>query len=1316
MVTEVERNAAAMETWLKSQYFTFEYFDELVLITVEDFMQLIATAATDQDNRRLTDNQIALPILLLTHVIKERSDVVVIPPGAASTLCDIGLGEKNSESFLETHRVLCSAMKDEAFRWIVVPCTDGMLSSDLRDKDAAKQNESKDTNSNNDDGSRPTLPTYVGGAKHWGLMVIDKIRNDACWLDGHLRLGPKRSNSKQLRIEYMSLAGRAAGKVLCGYDQVMSNEPGGFTARTLKYIPQDHEDNAYRGDEGSACGPYAFGMLQYIFNNPAFLENLKETFLRSKWDRHCTNLKFNSWSTRLQMQDLIRREAHKHESMDEMPYKTTARVLKLLERSQIMNLFGALNNALEGAIFRGPLPSQRYKNNGKGSSNQENTGHSGSEETGHNSSTGTGPNVYKKIPIETLRPYLSDGPPETMTERLEAAYQALVHDQKKRLGGTSSTDPPKPEVSGIHSKRWKEALKFPEGFSRDNLPNFLKLSNTDTEDWASLYRDDLFRYPMEDLNITFYSEKAVLHRTYRGSFTNERLETLLSIQSYDTHAFTSDEQRAVWNYEDIVARLNETYFQLEVPLFAALADAEVVNWVKYLHHKARAAMPAASDENFHNRARGILYRIFVGDIEDMSPEDLTEWRKADPYLHRSNKVDNETALVAMNILYKVEKPNELPYLRESPLHWPAREHRPRRGRKRGRDDDNNADNDESNSGGKRKRLKDETQKEDTTAPRETEPTVEIPHFMEHNNPTEAAKLTDWATMSDVDLKKYLTADVRQDPRVGPNANKYTYRALLFIRHGGTFKSDSQLNNSHLWVRDTNVFKHELESDGKDTDLVLNEGGMLEVRTPSKTIIRRMAARYEVSNSTDLDLAALENATVNFTKMHEAKINEWVALKPDNIPLTFDDELWFKKAVLQKLFGGFDHLSPSDLQYLQDNDRHFETEIKDKTWTLERIVPMQKARVSTIPAHDLRGKLLYYPQSHIEWFRNVEQKRLAAENLDDFDELTFSDEEEPTSSDGVDATNKGGKRKRDTNDTGDRSPGKKQKLSDPDFLNMSDSELEAWLQMLPAAIKPHLRNSIANTWRIDTKAKVWLARSFTRTFQNMQAEEELSTESQAVLRKWRLAHPDSVRAHYHPANNPRVLKNFLNKRIMSNVVGETKASEGPKTGNGKSKPPSLITIELPDYSNDRTKWPTYWTKHVAEERKAAKAEATNSKASSITDYATLPIDELSKHITDRVKKHKSILPKGKANEYTYRAILFVTHGGTYKDESEERCKTVWIRDTNVFTEGVDFEVGQDGVPKLKLGLDETQIRNRMQVRYEVDETIVQIVLDSESDSE
>jgi hypothetical protein len=1026
------------------------------------------------------------------------------------------------------------------------------------------------------------------------------------------------------------------------------------------------------------------------------------------------------------MQDLIRREAHKHESMDEMPYKTTARVLKLLKRSQIMNLFGALNNALEGATFRGPLPSQRYKNSGKVSSNQEDTGNSGSSKKGHNSSKGTGPDLYKEIPIENLRPYLSDGPTETMLERLEAAYQALVHDHALRLGASSSKDPSKskdeeitPEVSGIHSKRWKEALKFPEGFSRDNLPDFLKLSNTDTEVWASLYQDDLFSYSMA-LNINFYSEKAVLHRTYRGPFTNDRHESLESFHSYDMHAFTLDEQRAVWSYKDIVARLNETYFQLEVPLFAALSDAEVVNWVTYLHDKARAAIPAASDDNFHNRARGILYHIFVGDFKDMSPEDLTEWRKADPYLHRSNKVDNETALVAMNVLYKVEKPNELPYLRESPLHWPLRQHRPRRGRKRGRDDDDNGDNDESGSGGERKRLKDETQKEDTTAPRGTEPTVELPQPMEHNNPTETAKLIDWATMSDVDLKKYLTADVRQDPRIGPNANKYTYRALLFIRHGGTFKSDSQLTNSHLWVRDTNVFKHGLESGGKDTDLILNEGGMLEVRTPSKTIIRRMAARYEVSNSTDLDQAALENATVNFTKMDEAKINEWVALKPDNIPLNVDDALWFKKAVLQKLFGGFDHLSPSDLRHLQDNDPHFEPEIKARTWTLDRIVPMLKARVSTIPTHDLRGKLLYYPQSHIEWFRNVEQKRLAAENLDDFDELTFSDEERlkklKIDTDEVGATNKGGKRKRDTTDTGDRLPGKKQRLSDPDFLNMPESELEAWLQMLPSAIKPHLRNSAAKTWRIDTKAKVWLARIFTRTFQNMQAEEQLSAESQAVLRKWRLAHPDSVRAIFYPANDPRVLKNLLNKRIMSNVVGEMKASEGPKAGNGKSKPPSLITIELPHYSNDRTKWPTYWTKHVDEERKAAKAEATKSKASAITDYATLPIDELSKHITDKVKKHKSIHTKGKPNEYTYRAILFVTHGGTYKNESEERCKTVWIRDTNVFTEGDDFEVGQDGVPKMKLGLDETQIRNRMQLRYEVDETKVQIVLDSESDSE
>ncbi|KAH7072459.1 hypothetical protein FB567DRAFT_411006, partial [Paraphoma chrysanthemicola] len=174
---------------------------------------------------------------------------------------------------------------------------------------------------------------------HWGVMVIDRSRNEARWLDGHLKLSPGRSNPRKLRIGHMFNAGRAAGKILRGYDKIMNHNPGDFDARTLKYVPHDVEDNAFQDDEGSACGPYAFAILRYLFDNPPFLEDLRQTFLQSKWDDHSRKMRFNSWLTRLDMQDLIRKEALKTEALDDLPHKLTARVLKSLSTEDILNLF-----------------------------------------------------------------------------------------------------------------------------------------------------------------------------------------------------------------------------------------------------------------------------------------------------------------------------------------------------------------------------------------------------------------------------------------------------------------------------------------------------------------------------------------------------------------------------------------------------------------------------------------------------------------------------------------------------------------------------------------------------------------------------------------------------------------------------------------------------------------------------------------------------------------------------------------------------------------------------------------------------------------
>ncbi|KAH7064083.1 hypothetical protein BKA63DRAFT_525802 [Paraphoma chrysanthemicola] len=87
------------------------------------------------------------------------------------------------------------------------------------------------------------------------------------------------------------------------------------------------------------------------------------------------------------------------------------------------------------------------------------------------------------------------------------------------------------------------------------------------------------------------------------------------------------------------------------------------------------------------------------------------------------------------------------------------------------------------------------------------------------------------------------------------------------------------------------------------------------------------------------------------------------------------------------------------------------------------------------------------------------------------------------------------------------------------------------------------------------------------------------------------------------------------------------------------------------------------------------------------------------------KHKSIDQSKKKSSTTLRAVLFVQQGNSFRDESAERCKKIWIRDTNVFTEGQDFVFDDDEEPKiLKSCLDETQIRTGMQLAYEAADVV------------
>jgi len=808
------------------------------------------------------------------------------------------------------------------------------------------------------------------------------------------------------------------------------------------------------------------------------------------------------------------------------------------------------------------------------------------------------PTEPKNLPASKIR--------HAMMKRYEPEMLGLIEEYAQR--------PEKPAYTGPHSKNW--ILAYPEGFNKNNLPNFADISQEEADPWKALYKNDLFKRPIH-IGLDYGTIKAVMHRTYKGSFEGESRDSLRYYLGYDVHAFSDKEKYKSWRDQDIAARLDETYLKLEVPIFADLSDSEIDLWAERLHGDMKAPMKGSDGDFSHNKARGILHRMFVGEFSDMTEEQLRQWRMADPSIPEAYRSDNETALVYMNIMYRVADPATLPWLKESPLHWPILKHRPSRDgkRKRGDDDDDDGGSDNGGNGagrGKRKKTQGPGKKEK-------------PLKGQASGKTSPKPPEDWATITGANLKQHLTDDVRRDPRVGGTPNSYTYRAILLVRNGGTFKDDSQTTNASLWVRDTNVFTHGPHTDSPRADLVLQEDGTLAISVDPKIILQRMASKYESTGvlSIPVDWDALKIATMNFTRMSTPHVKEWVKLQSDNIPPLAGLPLWHQKAILQKLFGGFDDLPTEDLRYWQNNDRFFRSLKNSKGWNTKNVVPELEKRVADVKAQDLRGSPLYTPDYYLKWFvDNVQEKVVPAKTTqpikpsetNDLDTVDFSDDEdiiiddwnsevgsnqgededenndqqnqspkpdpstEPSkTSDGSSRAQKQGETAAATSTTSAaQPPASTVRLVAPNFLKETKNRLSAWLKSAPAVVKGQLfdaNDEIAN----EIKARIWCQRMFSDLFTTMQAEEPLSDESIKTLRHWRRAWPTG---DLYNKNSKAAMKKFLVNVLMRNdVCDQTVEKDGKDVVvNGP--------LVLPDLRNDRWKWPKYWIKRLEEEEKRA----------------------------------------------------------------------------------------------------------------------------------
>jgi hypothetical protein len=144
---------------------------------------------------------------------------------------------------------------------------------------------------------------------HWSFIVVDTLRRTARYIDSMVEVTT--IGKKQYRISHIDTNAPVAGKILCGFDTFMNRKKGDFDARTLKWIPTQHNDNQVSNDAG-ACGPYMYALMDFILAHqntiPSTLgpRGLNGYFREDNKVATKANVRFNSARSRTEIQEQLR--------------------------------------------------------------------------------------------------------------------------------------------------------------------------------------------------------------------------------------------------------------------------------------------------------------------------------------------------------------------------------------------------------------------------------------------------------------------------------------------------------------------------------------------------------------------------------------------------------------------------------------------------------------------------------------------------------------------------------------------------------------------------------------------------------------------------------------------------------------------------------------------------------------------------------------------------------------------------------------------------------------------------------------------------
>jgi hypothetical protein len=522
----------------------------------------------------------------------------------------------------------------------------------------------------------------VGNGRHWSFIVIDrrnKEQQTAHYVDGMIRAKRSKKREGEWNIRGIAINGETAGKVLCGFDTLLDLEKGAFHARTLKFVPHMEYDNRFIGTEEGACGPHMYAMMDYLLANKGTLidPGLESTFNAEEFRRaRATELAFDSYATRVKFTTEIMKERRDQERSQPQNAVDNLTPEVLRNISTIEKLIGM-------AYVPNSRPPRPPPANGKNGNNKDDDDESDgdfgnpaiSKETLREDMENN-PSLYEELSSKEHRYQLAWETQIAAMEKIEADNLAkdAVEQRKAR----------NPVPNGPHTKDW--FLCYPKGFDKKTLPDFAKVQKPAVDGCYEFYKNDLFKMDAGP-KLEAGTVRSVMHRTYKHSFKGLSSESLAYYHEFDHHAFSETERNdKEWTDKAITARLDDTYLRLDIPLFADLSESEIQHWVERLFAEARNLMLDNHGEFSFNQARGILYRMYVGKFSDMSADDLRQWVEADPCIDEENMTDMEPVRDFLDIMYRVPEGVIVPYLTESPLHWPARQYRISNKRKRSKDE------------------------------------------------------------------------------------------------------------------------------------------------------------------------------------------------------------------------------------------------------------------------------------------------------------------------------------------------------------------------------------------------------------------------------------------------------------------------------------------------------------------------------------------------------------------------------------------------------------------------------------------------------